>query len=89
MPATISAASASICLSTSHSETTSTGATWIRRSRSTLPYQPVPISPTRFLGSGHFGREAWEFRQRHPGKPGGAELQKFSAIHVMLLVELL
>src|SRR6266852_2641807 len=35
-------------LSTSHSETTSTGATWIRRNRSHLPYQPQPIRPTRF-----------------------------------------
>ena len=41
------AASDSILPSTSQSETTSTGATWIRRSRSHLPYQPVPIRPTR------------------------------------------
>ena len=34
-------------LSTSQSDTTSTGATWIRRNRSALPYQPVPIRPTR------------------------------------------
>src|SRR3954454_14734955 len=45
----ISAASASIFLSTSHKETTSTGATWRSRSRSILPYQPEPISPTRFI----------------------------------------
>ena len=50
MPArrTISAALASIFLSTSHRETTSTGATWRSRSTSILPYQPEPISPTRF-----------------------------------------
>src|SRR3954467_4443898 len=45
--ATRSAAAASMRLSTSHSETTSTGATWIIRRRSVLPYHPVPISPTR------------------------------------------
>src|SRR5262245_17520301 len=45
----ISAASASIFRSTSHRETTSTGATWRSRSRSILPYQPEPISPTRFV----------------------------------------
>src|SRR4051812_48274693 len=43
----MSVASASIFLSTSHSETTSTGATWMRRKRSHLPYQPQPIRPTR------------------------------------------
>jgi len=34
------AACASICLSTSHIETTSMGDTWIRRKRSHLPYHP-------------------------------------------------
>src|SRR5262245_55631351 len=43
----MSAAPASIFLSTSHSDTTSTGATWISRNRSHLPYQPQPIRPTR------------------------------------------
>ena len=38
------------CWSTSQSETTSTGATWIRRKRSHLPYQPEPIRPTRLAG---------------------------------------
>src|SRR5262249_11448450 len=45
--ATMSAASASILRSTSHRETTSTGATWMSRSRSALPYQPQPMRPTR------------------------------------------
>ena len=45
--ATMSAALSSCFLSTSHSETTSTGATWIRRNRSLLPYQPQPMRPTR------------------------------------------
>ena len=44
---TISAASATMFLSTSQSETTSTGATWISRSRSDFPYQPHPMRPTR------------------------------------------
>ena len=34
-----------MCLSGSQSETTSTGATWMRRHRSLLPYQPAPIKP--------------------------------------------
>src|SRR5713101_4592291 len=45
----MSAASASIRLSTSQRDTTSTGATWIKRNRSHLPYQPHPITPTRFF----------------------------------------
>src|SRR5437899_778048 len=36
-----------MCLSTSQMETISTGATWTRRQRSLLPYQPAPIRPTR------------------------------------------
>src|SRR5689334_17043002 len=36
-------------LSTSHKLTTSTGATCTSRSKSLLPYQPVPIRPTRGL----------------------------------------
>ena len=43
----MSAASESIFLSTSHSDTISTGATWTSRNRSDLPYHPLPISPTR------------------------------------------
>ena len=46
----MSAASESIVLSTSHNATTSTGATWIRRNKSILPYQPLPISATRLTG---------------------------------------
>src|SRR3954463_8383654 len=42
------AAFSSIDESTSQSETTSTGATWIKRNRSALPYHPHPIRPTRF-----------------------------------------
>src|SRR5882762_5119005 len=37
-----------MCLSTSQMETISIGATWTNRQRSLLPYQPAPISPTRF-----------------------------------------
>src|SRR4051794_14436079 len=55
----MSAASASIFLSTSHSETTSTGATWRSRNRLILPYQPVPIRPTRFVsGAANAAAEA-------------------------------
>ena len=43
----MSAASESMRRSTSQSETTSTGDTWMRRKRSPFPYQPVPIMPTR------------------------------------------
>src|SRR5262245_46723962 len=42
-----SAASASIFLSTSHSDTTSVGSTCTSRSKSHLPYHPQPISPAR------------------------------------------
>src|ERR1044071_5695800 len=38
-------------LSTSHSDTTSTGAIWMRRMRSILPYQPQPMRPTRLRAS--------------------------------------
>src|SRR6266702_2197085 len=40
-------ASASMFLSGSQIETTSTGATWMSRQRSLFPYQPAPIRPTR------------------------------------------
>ena len=46
-PATMSAACASMVRSTSQSAVTSTFATWMSRSRSHLPYQPQPMSPTR------------------------------------------
>ncbi len=45
----MSAAPATICLSTSQMLTTSTGETWIRRNKSHLPYHPVPITPTRYF----------------------------------------
>src|SRR5690606_18502153 len=44
-------ASSSMFLSGSHKAITSTAATWISRNRSLLPYQPVPISPTRYVFS--------------------------------------
>src|SRR5688572_29682538 len=43
---TISPAFFKSCSSTSQSATTSTGATWIRRNKSLLPYHPVPINAT-------------------------------------------
>src|SRR3954470_9459904 len=56
----MSAASASIFRSGSQSDTTSTGATWMSRKRSHLPYQPDPIRPTR-------GRSAAEEVEARPG----------------------
>src|SRR5271157_3327510 len=46
----MSAQSDNIFLSTSHSDTISTGATWTSRKISDLPYQPQPMSPTRLGG---------------------------------------
>src|SRR5271156_6777577 len=43
----MSAAFESICESTSHKETISTGDTCTRRNRSDFPYHPQPIKPTR------------------------------------------
>ncbi len=60
--ATMSAASASMFLSTSHNDTTSTGATWIRRNRSILPYQPQPMRPTRFFGRRNQPRKCRRWR---------------------------
>src|SRR5581483_9952521 len=45
------AAAASMLRSTSQRATTSTGATWIMRQRSLLPYQPQPMRATRFFCS--------------------------------------
>ena len=79
--ATMSAASASICLSTSHSETTSTGATWISRNRSHLPYQPQPIRPTR-LASRPAKPDALpaSSRQSQAGR-SRTGLEEFATIH--------
>ena len=80
-PATISAACESICLSTSHIETTSTGDTWIRRNRSHLPYQPGPMMPTRF---GFWSASCSAKSSGGQTQAGGAGTQEFAAIHSLL-----
>ena len=65
--ATSAAASASICRSTSHSDTTSTGATWISRSRSVLPYQPAADQPDALARVGELFDVAGHARQRERG----------------------
>ena len=77
----MSAASASIFLSTSQSETTSTGATWIRRNRSHLPYQPQPIRPTR---GGFWPANGASAGDGRPGQAGGPGLEECSTIHAHL-----
>ena len=80
MPATVSAASASIFLSTSQRETTSTGATWIKRSRSALPYQPQPIKPNALgFAAREAGRVFSTDRERQSCGRGG--LEKVATVH--------
>ncbi len=64
--------------SVSHSETTSTGDTWIRRNRSVFPYHPQPIIPTRnfFLARGLFRLGA-----RQPSQACGTRVNELATIH--------
>src|SRR6185295_5564012 len=69
-----SAQLASIFLSTSHSDTTSTGETWISRSRSHFPYQPVPMRPTRLFSAAKL-RLGNELSAR-PARPAAEALRR-------------
>src|SRR5438045_3428729 len=63
-----------MCLSTSHRPTTWTvGSTWRRRKREHLPYQPVPMTPTR---RGLVGGSAAYRPDR--AKPEAAEVERKS-----------
>ena len=75
----ISAASASIFRSTSQSETTSTGATWIRRKRSRLA---VPSRADQAHALGLLIRECQSRTlERRPSETGRAGLKKPATIH--------
>src|SRR3984957_13080667 len=72
----MSAAWASIFRSTSHSDTTSTGATWINRSTSALPYQPQPIRPTRGVLSAGAANTPEAARERPAAAPAGRKSRR-------------
>jgi hypothetical protein len=82
LPAVISAASASIVLSTSHNDTTSTGETWMSR-KIGLPIPTTSISPTRFFWSAKSTAKLGGGRRE--GR--GAGLEKKSAVHADALPE--
>src|SRR5690554_6815219 len=59
----------------------------MRRSKSTLPYQPVPISPTRFLGPASSAVNPGDFSTARPASPAALDCRNARRFNLALLVD--